>query len=234
MKGVRSISLIIITTLLAFQSFSQNDSKAEVEDWYFGNRYKLEANAVSGNPNLNGMRVFSGNVLFNHQMYNDQPLFYDLEKNALVLLIEPEEGVAEYIELSKSNVKWFELIESKERFISIDQTKSISTGLSEGFYQLVYSNELTLLKEFKKEIVLEEGSLTYKQFDDILMSLGDFRDFVSVKSKSKFLKKFSAEIKPLVKKYIQDGDTKYEDMTNLEFVELMMYVESLSPNQSEL
>jgi hypothetical protein len=130
---------------------------------YNGKLYYPAVNDIKGHPYLLSDTIFTGSIVFDHVLYEDVQLQYDI-LNDDVIVVYPGQGIK--LKLNKYKVGSIKI--NNRLFInsSLDEENS-KKNTDVGFYEILYSKKIKVLAKRKKlinSIVTQDGrNSSYKE-----------------------------------------------------------------------
>jgi hypothetical protein len=191
---------------------------------YNGKEYRGYNTRFSENtPYFVNSSLFNGTVIYDGSSYQDVPMQYDMVADDLIIL---NYNKISKIRLIKDKVRSFTML--GHTFINLPPDSVASTGLAEGFYDLLYIGKTSVLARRTKNIQTFYASTTEtKVFSKDQYYVRKNGKYFSVSSKSSFLNQLSDKKKE-IKQYIKDNRIKFRKNFENAMVKIMGYYNQLT------
>ncbi|MHC1702468.1 MAG: hypothetical protein AB9846_01045 [Tenuifilaceae bacterium] len=191
-----------------------------------GTQYLGYDSRIKGHQFFNDFDFFDGSVTINGTEYKNLQINYDIFSNKLILKHKDYADNINYIELFNSSIDNFKL--DNKTFIY-----TCFLNKPKGFYQLIDNGYLKFIISWRKEKYIlysnkPEESFTnpkkekFLQIDKTTYSLNNNRSFVKL---------FSQEKRPLIKKYLKSNKINIKKANDFEMKKLLTYCTDLYSNK---
>ena len=177
-----------------------------------------------GSPYFQSTKYSSGYVVYNNILYENIPLMYDLVKSKVVLNSYYK---IFSIELNNEKITQFGIL--GHTFIRISKDSSANGLIKTGFYDLLYTGKLSLLKKQNKNIQEEyNGSLIEKYIlDGTEFYIRKDAKFFSANTKKSVLK-ILADRKKDIKQYIRKNKLNIRKDKDQSLVKIVAYYDEIT------
>ncbi len=209
--------------------YSEHSSEIIDSLWFVGKEYKfLNSNSI-GSPFFFDEVKFNGSVIFNGKRYSDLNLFYDIVKDALVLHHSSSQLGFIFVELNKAWVEQFNLEKNgiNYGFLSDTYFRNLKNKLPEGYFELVYENNLILLFKSSKVPIFDAYSSNHYKFifKQTIYLIKNNRAY-NITKKSDFLSVFEKS-KKQIRSFLRHSNFFYNNASRSELISLIKYCENL-------
>jgi len=197
--------------------------------WYRGRIYEFELRSQIGTPYFFNIRTLPGSLTFNGKSYEDLILSYNLVMDELILLVKVSNLNMIQIVLNKNFVERFTLSHygSDYHFRLHRDMDSIHNQLDEGFYEVVYDDELRMFVKHKKELFFDASKTDHYSYRDkkqvYLILAGKIH---VIDSRRDYLKAFQ-DYKKSLRKYMREVNIKFENSGTEILFDLCAYSKAL-------
>jgi len=189
-----------------------------------GKEYKHYHLPTQSSPYLNSQGV--GSIFMDGVKYDNLNLIYDIYLDELITVPVEYSAQSVFININKSLVDSFQIyVDDKNyNFKNIKINNYKSTGITDGFYETIYSGNFSLIQKHIKTSSQQNSLTIYKKSEiKYLFINGKYHD---ISTRKKLFSLFKDNIKKLRKKYKQTH-TLYKDLQTSQLVELVKYAETL-------
>jgi len=204
----------------------QNATNAYIEQLnteapiYNGKMYRPVFNLNDGGHTLFLNNQYTkGSIVYNHHVYKDVNLMYDMAKDQLVLLNLDQVG---------GIVVWPQYVEAfslhHHTFVNISADSAAQKGLAHGYYDLLYSGKSTLLAKRVKRTDQNTVKRTVSQQNKYYL-LSD-SGYVLIKGKKDLLR-LLRQTRNENLKYIRTGHLNFKKELESSMIKLLSYHDSI-------
>lgn len=196
--------------------------------WYHGRIYEFDIRTQSGTPYFFNIGTFPGSITFNKKHHEDLILSYNLIIDELIIWEKGSSGNMMQLVLNKYFVDRFTLMHRGNyyHFRMQTETNPLHEELKEGFYEVVYDDELSLLVKHKKVLSFDATNDTKSyQYEKQTYLIRD-GEFYKVDSRRDYLNAFQ-DNKNALRKYMRQEKINYKKTGTQGLYDLCSYSKSL-------
>jgi len=226
---VESAEEILTGRQEVFREINARENPFEDSLWYHGRIYEYTLGSKLGTPYYLDLAALKGTITYQGREYEDLLLSYNLVMDELILKKKINKTNSIELVLNKYYVEGFVLehFNNYYNFILHTDLRPIHSHLQEGFYELVYDDELKMLVRHKKILFFDAGKsdhYSYQHEKKIYLILD--AEIHDVTRRRDFLNVFVNNKKSL-KKYMRQADMNYEKAGTHALSALCSYSKSL-------
>jgi hypothetical protein len=222
--SIADSTLTVSTTALAdyyHQSIGQSSGL------YSGIEFKPHAPNITGIPNYLNNDWNSGTVIYNHVVYRNVLLKYDLVDNQLVALLYNQ--VIPYI-LNQNSVQYFTVGSHHFVYAAADSVQHArESSFVPGFYEQVYNSKSEVLIRYEKTVETQTSSSSIESYysDKTRLYLKNQGIYYEVSGNSAVAKVLKDQKKP-VQQYLKSNHLKVNKSSPDALVKVATYYDSLT------
>jgi len=220
---------ILFQRIEVFNQIKAMDDPFEDSLWYQGRIYEFEVKSHTGTPYYFNAGTLSGSVSYNGKWYEDLILSYNLILDELVLWKTGSPGNRVPLVLNKYYVERFTLMHygNEYHFRLHSETNPIHEQLKEGFYEVVYEEELSMFVKHQKELNLDPNSANQSsyRYDKQVYLILDGKVY-TVDGRRDYLKAFQDD-KKFLRKHMRQAKINFEKSGTQILIDLCAYSRSL-------
>lgn len=217
-----------------FRSIEAREDPFEDSLWYQGRIYDFELKSKNGTPYFDNIISLAGNVTYNGKLYEDLLLGYNLVTDELILWKKSNSFNSIQVVLNKYNLERFSLNshDSFYHFQAHTERTPIHDQLKEGFYEVIYDDQLKMFVKHNKILFFYEmdaDPFSYRSEKQVYLILNG--EIHVVDSRRDYLKAFK-EQKTSLRKYMRRSNINFEKSGTQVLIDLCDFTKSLLDNQN--
>jgi hypothetical protein len=212
-----------------FRQIEALENPFEDSLWYQGRIYEFELRSRIGTPYFLDIGNLTGKLTYNGKVYENLLLSYNLVMDELIIEKQVYKTNMIKLVLNKYYVEEFTLRRygNNYYFRMNSEMKPIHDQLKEGFYEVVYDDELMMLVKHKKALVFDASRFDHYSYQEekqvYLILAGRIYD---VDRRRDYLKAFQDYKKSLLK-YMRHSNINFEKSGTQALSALCAYSKSL-------
>ena len=216
----------------AFELINAMEDPIEDSLWYQGRIYEFELGSRIGTPYFLDIVTHAGELTYNGKVYEDLLLSFNLVLDELIIEKKVNKTNTIKLVLNKYFVEDFTLIRYgyNYHFRLHTEMKPIHAQLEEGFYEVVYDDELMMFARHKKELFFDASKFdhySYQGEKQVFLVLAG--KIYKINNRRNYLKAFQDYKKPL-RKYMKQAKINIEKSGTQALSALCEYSKSLLDN----
>ncbi len=214
-----------------FNQINALENPFEDSLWYQGRIYEFEVKSRLGTPYFLDNITLPGSLTYNGKLYENLILSYNIVIDELILWTKSDNGNMLQVVLNKYYIEKFTLSHSGKsyNFRLITETKPIYDHLKEGFYEVIYEDELSMYVRHKTKLYNNNSNLdnSYKYEKQVYLVL-DGKVYV-INKRRNYLNAFR-DHKKLLHKYMRQEKINFGKSESKYLNALCKYNKSLLDN----
>ena len=201
--------------------------------WYQGRIYEFDLKSKTGTPYFLNIQTLPGSLTYNGKLHENLLLRYNLIMDELIILKKADRANMIQLVLNKYYVERFSLMYSGNyyHFRMHTEMKPIHDELKEGFYEVIYDDEVRMFVKHKKESSYNPTDFdpySYKYKSQVYLILAG--RIYDVDSRRDYLKAFQ-DYKKSLRKYMKQASINFEKSGTQDLIALCAYSKLLLENR---
>lgn len=212
-----------------FRQINALDDPFEDSIWYQGRFYEFKIRSRIGTPYFLDIVMIPGSLTYNGKLHENLSLSYNLVTDELILWKKDDRGNMDLIVLNKYFVESFNLEQSGNyfHFRLHSEMNPIHDQFKEGFYEVVYDDELRMFVKHKTVLFFNASDIdpnSYRYEKQVYLIFDG--EFYVVDNRRDYLKAFQ-DYKKYLRKYMRQRNINFEKSGTQALVDLCAYSTSL-------
>lgn len=231
---IRIFLSLLVVFLLPLLAVAQAEASGEslvltskLDNLVQGRLYSPSYFPIKGNPFLTDEWSLE-NIRLLGKDYLDLPVWYDIYLDDLILLNQQGANLR-FLRLVKEHVQRFNL--GARRFVNLAYSRYQDLPLKEGYYEIAFEDQVSLLVSRSLKVLEEDKSLIpYFNRDDQWFLVKDGKAF-GLRNKKDFLRAAGIEHKRALKAFIKRQKIRFFKAGDPEWLQMVTYLNALQSDQ---